>query len=90
MSILYHLRNADKTPFGVNHADLKRAHPRSDFKSLCPVEGCTGNLQGRRGKDRRMLADDHCFACNQRVKYLDIARLRRQDKGIVLDHKGPT
>jgi hypothetical protein len=72
------LRNIHADPLGVRHADLER-YGESEYRSVCPRDDCEGVLLVARDQETfDLLADDRCTRCGQPVKYLDIARMRRE------------
>jgi uncharacterized protein (DUF983 family) len=70
--------NIDKTPQGVNHADLERFGDESDYRSKCPVckEGIL--LVERDPVEGHLKAKDLCRTCGQRFIYIDIEQMRAE------------
>jgi len=73
------LRNYTEPVWAVRHSDLERYSDESVYRSVCPRDDCEGLLLvARNSITGELVADDHCTLCAQRVKYLDIARMRRE------------
>ena len=71
--------NIDKDSIEVEHKNLIRFNDDSMFRSNCPV--CEdGILLVRRDNETfKLLAEDRCIACGQRVIYTDIDELQKGD-----------
>ena len=70
--------NLEEPIIEIRHSDLERHSEESAFKSKCPK--CkNGVLLIYREENGRLREFDACIACGQRVKYLDIDKLRKLD-----------
>ena len=72
-------QNITKPPIRIAHAELERLSDESLYKSKCPVCPKGVLLIYRKDFGERLLAEDCCIACGQRVIYTDIERLRKMD-----------
>jgi hypothetical protein len=70
--------NIHEEPITVAHADLERATDESIFRSVCPVckEGLL--MVGRDQETFKLVAEDNCILCGQKVVYSDIDNLRKK------------
>ena len=70
--------NVYNNPITVVHADLERANDESIFRSVCPVceEGLL--MVGRDQSTFKLVAEDNCILCGQKVVYSDIDDLRKK------------
>jgi hypothetical protein len=62
----------------VQHGTLTRADDESPYRSNCPVCKDGVLLVGRDWETGELEEMDHCMACGQRFRYLDIERMRRE------------
>lgn len=65
------LANLDAAPRPVLHAELERDTSESAYRSMCPA--CTEGMLfvARDPKTFRLLREDRCTWCSQRVVYQD-------------------
>lgn len=70
--------NIENSIMQVYHKNLEDYEPRK-WKKICPRCKVGLLLVGRNQENNKLLELDHCVLCGQKVRYLDIEEMRKQD-----------
>jgi hypothetical protein len=71
-------KNIDSPVLEVEHCKLQ-SWDNSAYKRECPACKKGLLLVSRERKTLRLLEEDHCVLCGQRVKYTDIQQMRERE-----------
>lgn len=73
-------KNINKPVIEVNHADLQDFCETSIYRKICPA--CKEGVLAvhRDNKTFELSEYDYCFLCGQRVRYMDINKMRAREK----------
>jgi len=82
--------NREKEIIDVYWSQLKSADRYSVYKRECPFCENGMLLLGRNRETMQLEEYDQCIGCRQRVRYLDIEKLRaREQPGVSMSLKAP-
>lgn len=73
------MSNADKETIAVYWSQLKPSTDEQSYKRDCPFCEAGLLLVGRDRETMELEEHDGCIGCGQRVRYLDIEKMRKRD-----------